>query len=151
MGAKKSEILAGLLKAYNMECETVLNYLANSVQLDGVRAAQIKESLATDIQEELGHATLLANRIKDLDGDIPGSMALVMDQTSLQPPKKTTDVVGVIKGVIEAEEGAIAHYNHVIKLCDGIDYVTQDLMIQILSSEEGHRREFRGFLMEYEH
>ena len=34
--------------------------------------------------------------------------------------------------------------------CDGIDYVTQDLCITLLADEEQHRREFRGFLMEYE-
>jgi hypothetical protein len=28
--------------------------------------------------------------------------------------------------------------------------VTQDLVIGLLADEEGHRREFRGFLMEYE-
>ncbi len=36
-----------------------------------------------------------------------------------------------------------------IKLCDGSDYVTQDLCIQILAMEEAHRIEFIGFLKEY--
>jgi hypothetical protein len=31
-----------------------------------------------------------------------------------------------------------------------VDYVTQDMVIQILGSEEDHRREFVGFLTEYE-
>jgi len=34
---------------------------------------------------------------------------------------------------------------------DGIDWVTQDIVIQILhEEEEGHRRLFEGFLREYE-
>ena len=37
-----------------------------------------------------------------------------------------------------------------IKLCDGVDYVTQDMVIGILGGEEDHRREFIGFLKEYE-
>ena len=41
-------------------------------------------------------------------------------------------------------------YNQLIKLCDGVDYVTQDLAIQLLGDEEEHRRQFRGFLAEYE-
>ena len=55
-----------------------------------------------------------------------------------------------IKGVIAAEEGAIAQYNKIIKICDGVDYVTQDMVIGILGGEEDHRREFAGFLREYE-
>ena len=59
-------------------------------------------------------------------------------------------MVSVIRGVIEAEEAAIAHYNKLIKACDGVDYVTQDMVIGILGGEEDHRREFIGFLKEYE-
>lgn len=40
--------------------------------------------------------------------------------------------------------------NKRIKLCDGKDYVTQDMYIGILSGEEEHRQEFAGFLKEYE-
>jgi bacterioferritin len=31
-----------------------------------------------------------------------------------------------------------------------VDYVTQDMVINILGGEEDHRREFVGFLKEYE-
>lgn len=34
-------------------------------------------------------------------------------------------------------------------MCDGIDYVTQDLVIGLLAQEESHMIEFRGFLKEY--
>jgi bacterioferritin len=149
MAAKREEILASLRKAYNMELETVANYLANSLHLDGVRADFVKQALAADIQGELTHATQLGNRIKQLGGSVPGSMQLKMTQKSLQPPEDTTDVVDVIRGVIDAEEEAIAHYNALIKLTDGIDYVTQDLAITILADEEGHRQTFQGYLKEY--
>jgi len=145
----KEEILANLAKAYNMEIETIANYLANSLHMDGVRADFVKQALAADIQGELGHAQQLGNRIKQLGGKIPGSMELKMTQASLQPPDDTTDIVAVIRGVLEAEEDAITHYNALIKLCDGIDYVTQDLAITILAEEEGHRQQFQGYLKEY--
>ncbi|MBV9126306.1 MAG: rubrerythrin, partial [Planctomycetes bacterium] len=66
MAVTKQEIIAALRQAYNMEVETVINYLANSLHLEGVRAEFIKQALATDIQEELGHAQQLGNRIKQL-------------------------------------------------------------------------------------
>ena len=149
MAATRDEILASLRKAYNMELETVANYLANSLHLDGVRADFVKQALAADIQGELTHATQLGNRIKQLGGSVPGSLELKMTQKSLQPPADTTDVVDVIRGVLEAEEAAIVHYNALIKLTDGIDYVTQDLAITILADEEGHRQTFQGYLKEY--
>ena len=147
---KNQAIVQELIKSYFMELETVVNYIANSVNLDGVRAEEIKKSLSADVTEELNHATQLANRIKTIDGVIPGSMEFKPGQDSLQPPADTTDVVAVIKGVIDAEEAAIAQYEKLIRLCDGFDFVTQDMCITLLADEQQHRREFVGFLKEYE-
>jgi bacterioferritin len=147
---KREEIVELLAKAYWMEMETVMSYVANSVNPDGVRAQEIRESLAEDIQEELAHAQQFANRIKELYGVVPGSLEFSAEQTFLQPPDEQTDVVHVIKGVIEAETGAIEHYNRIIEAADGVDWVTQDMVIGILHEEEGHRRLFEGFLREYE-
>jgi bacterioferritin len=138
-----------LAKAYWMEVETVMSYLANSVNPDGVRAQEIIEALEQDIGEELGHAKQFANRIKELYGVVPGSLEFSAEQTYLQPPEHQTDIVHVIKGVIEAESGAIEHYNAIIEATDGLDWVTQDMVITILRDEERHRRLFEGYLREY--
>jgi bacterioferritin len=147
---KREEIIGLLTKAYWMEIETVMSYIANSVNPDGLRAQEIVESLQEDIQEELGHAQQFAARIKELYGVVPGSLEFTAEQSYLQPPEQQTDIVHVIKGVIEAETGAIEHYNRLIEVTDGIDYVTQDMVIAILRDEEGHRRLFEGFLREFE-
>jgi bacterioferritin len=145
------ENIVGLLtKAYWMEIETVMSYIANSTNPDGVRAQEIIESLKADVQEELGHAQAFADRIKELYGVVPGSMDFSAEQTYLQPPEQQTDIVHVIRGVIEAETGAIEHYNRIIEETDGVDPVTQDMVIAILRDEEQHRRLFEGFLREYE-
>src|SRR2546423_11528947 len=104
MAVTKEQIVEALRTSYSMEVETVLNYLANSLDLEGVRAEFIKQALATDIQEELGHAQQLGNRIKQLGGSVPGSLDVKMSQRFLQPPKDSTDVLAVIKGVLEPEE-----------------------------------------------
>ena len=147
---KREEIIELLTKAYWMEIETVMSYIANSINPDGVRAQEVIESLEEDIQEELGHAQQYASRIKELYGVVPGSMDFRAEQEFLQPPDRQTDIVHVIKGVIEAETGAIEHYNRIIEATDGIDWVTQDMVIGILRDEEGHRRLFEGYLREYE-
>lgn len=142
------EVIEMLQTAYSMELETVMNYLANSINLDGVRAEEIKKSLAADITEELGHATQLGNRIKQVGGLVPGSLGVKLGNQA-QPSQNTTDVVGVIKAVIAAEEAACAQYRKIIKATEGEDYVTQDLCIQLLAAEEEHLILFKGFLKEY--
>jgi bacterioferritin len=148
--AERDELIALLTKAYWMELETVMSYLANSINPDGVRAQEIIESLQKDVQEELGHAQEFGNRIKELYGVVPGSLDFQAEQHFLQPPDSQTDIVHVIKGVIKAECGAIEHYNRIIEFCEGRDPVTQDMVIAILRDEEGHRRLFEGFLREYQ-
>jgi bacterioferritin len=150
MRDEREELIAMLTKAYWMELETVMSYIANSTNPDGVRAQEIIESLQQDVQEELGHAQQFAARIKELYGVVPGSMDFKAEQTFLQPPEHQTDIVHVIKGVIEAESGAIEHYNAIIEFTEGKDPVTNDMVVAILRDEEGHRRLFEGFLREYE-
>jgi bacterioferritin len=150
MAQKRDEIIELLKQAYFAELETVINYVTNSVNPDGVRAQEIKESLEEDIQEELTHAQQFAQRIKELYGVVPASMKFKAEQNSLQPPEHQTDVVHVIRGVIDAETKAIELYNRIVETTDEVDLVTQDMVIDILRDEQGHRRLFEGFLREYE-
>ena len=146
----REQLIELLTRAYWMEIETVMSYIANSINPDGVRAQEIIESLDEDVQEELGHARQYGQRIKELYGVVPGSLDFQAEQDYLQPPDHQTDIVHVIKGVIEAESGAIEHYNGIIEFCEGRDPVTQDMVIAIQRDEQQHRRLFEGFLREYE-
>lgn len=150
MRSKREEIIGLLVTAYWMEIETVMSYIANSINPDGVRAQEVASELAADVQEELGHAQQFAQRIHELGGLVPGSMEFHASQGYLQPPLKQIDVLHVIKGVIEAETGAIEHYNQIIEETNEVDWATQEMTIGILRDEEGHRRRFEGFLREYE-
>jgi bacterioferritin len=147
---EREELIQMLTKAYWMEIETVINYTTNSINPDGVRAREVSEALEEDIQEELGHATRFGERIKEIYGVVPGSMEFAPEQKFLQPPERQTDIVHVIRGVIEAENGAIEHYNKLVEFTDDVDLVTQDMVIEILHDEESHRRLFEGFLREFE-
>src|SRR5215212_2063882 len=115
MSEKREEIVELLKTAYFMELETVMSYVTNSVNPDGVRAQEFKAS-----------------------------------QDKLQPPEDQVDIVHVIKGVIDAENGAIQHYTRIVEETEDADPVTQDIVIDILHDEQGHKRLFEGFLREYE-
>jgi bacterioferritin len=147
---ERDHIVELLTKAYWMEIETVMNYVAGSINPDGVRARQIASALEEDIQEELGHAKLFGERIKELYGVVPSSTEFSAEQSFMRPLENQTDIVGLIRGVIEAESGAIDHYSRIVAETEEIDPVTQDMVIDILHDEQGHRRLFEGFLREYE-
>jgi len=148
VAASREEVIELLKTVYSMEIETVMNFLASSTNLDGVRAEEIKKSLAADVTEELLHAQQLGQRIKQLGGLVPGSSSVKLGN-QIQPSDNTTDVVGVIKAVIDAEESACRQYNKIIKATDGEDYVTQDLCVRLLGDEEEHLALFKGYLKEY--
>lgn len=149
MTEKREEIVELLKTAYFMELETVMNYVSQSINPDGVRAQEVKESLEEDIEEELAHARQFAERIKELYGVVPGSMDFRAEQTFLQPPDEQIDIVHVIKGVIDAETKAIEHYTRLIETTEDSDPVTNDMTIAILRDEQQHRKLFEGFLREY--
>lgn len=139
-----------LRKAYQDEIETVMNYLSNSIVLDGVRAEEIKESLKQDVQEELNHAEQIGLRLKQLDERPPGSAEFEAHQDTLQPPEDSTNVASVIDGVLDAENDAIETYRSIIDATrEADDPVSEDLAVTILADEEAHRTEFRGFRKEY--
>jgi bacterioferritin len=146
----RERVVEMLKKAYWMEIETVMSYIANSINPDGIRAREIIESLDQDIQEELGHAQQFGKRIKELYGVVPGSEEFSAEQGYLQPPEDQTDLIHIVRGVIEAESGAIEFYNQIIEFCADRDPVTEDMVITILADEEGHKRLFEGFLRELE-
>ncbi len=81
-----------------MELETVMNYVTQSINPDGVRAQEIKGSLVEDIRDELGHAQQFAARIKELYGVVPGTMDFKTTQTFLQPPEDQFDIPHIIRG-----------------------------------------------------
>jgi bacterioferritin len=146
--AARERIIPLLERAYWMEIETVMNYLAASINPDGVRARQIADALRKEVADELEHARRFGERIKELYGVVPGSLAFTAEQSYLQPPERQTDVSQIVQGVIEAERGAIEHYHRIIAETDGVDWVTNDMAIEIVGDEQKHLRLFEGFQRE---
>lgn len=143
---KAKEILAELKRSYAIELETMQNYLAHSIDLNGKEAEPIRKSLEEQITLKLKHARRLAKRINILGGRLPGSLELSRDQHLLQPPSDQMDTMAVVQGVISVNETSIGQYQKIIHLTEGLDYVTQDMVIDLLSDERELHRLFLGFL-----
>lgn len=145
----KEQMIKELLAQYNSEIETSMNYLAISQNLQGLRAEIVREALAADVDVEMGHAKKIAARLHVLGVMVPCSLHFKAEQSFLSHDKHK-DIVAVIKGVIEAEKGAVARYKRIITLADSIeDWATVDEMSPIMVDEEGHTREFLDFLKEF--
>ena len=57
-----------------------------------------------------------------------------------------------LNGFFVAAEFALVRVreSRIVEETEGVDPVTQDMVIDILRDEQGHRRLFEGFLREYE-
>jgi ferritin-like protein len=53
--------------------------------------------------------------------------------------------LSAVEAVLEVEQGAIARYENLIRECEGRDYETHELGIEILAEEEKHRTLFEYF------
>lgn len=139
-----------LKKAYSAEVEAVMDYQTKAIVLDDERADEINDCLQQCVQQELEHAERVGKRLKQLDACLPGSAEFSINQDSVQLPEDPTDVLSVIRGVIDAENDAIEAYRSLADAAQGAnDPVTRDLAAAILAEEEAHRDEFRDFEMEY--
>jgi bacterioferritin len=143
---KTNEIISELKRSYAAELETLQNHLANSIDLDGAQPAGVQQSLEASVALRLNHARRLAKRISVMGGRVPGSLELPRNQDFLQPALDRADAYPVIHGVIRASEAAIAQYERIIAVTEGMDYVTQDLVIDLLSEEREQRRLFSALL-----
>lgn len=146
--ATRRALIEMLHTAYRMELEIVMSYLASAINAQGIRAQGVAASLRTDIHGELDHAQRFAERIAQLQGLVPGPLDFRAQRSYLQPAATSTDVIHVLTGLIDAHIDAIEHYDRIIEVSEGIDWVTHHLAIEILQDEEGHRQLFQGYLRE---
>jgi bacterioferritin len=141
----ESRIIELLKAIYAAELEAAENYLASSVWLEGPGAQPVAESLDTFAAQELIHAKKIALRLKHLGVRAPDSLQIERVREA-GPPRDATDPLSAVEAVLEVEQGAIARYENLIRACEGSDYATHELGIEILAEEEKHRALFEGFL-----
>lgn len=145
--------MISLLKAgYAAEIETAMNYLAHSINIVGIQGHIVREVLADEAKEEMGHATKIGQRLRVLGVIVPGSNFLRTEmistgQMALQPPADGSELQTILEGICLAEKEAIALYNRIIELSIELnDHATGDMAIQLLADEEQHLNLFKGFL-----
>ena len=148
--AEREQLIEMLTRAYWMEIETVMSYIANSINPDGKRAQEIIESLEEDIQEELGHARVASASASS------SSMGWCRARAASRPSRATCSPRGADRHRScdqGRDRGRVERSTTTTRSSSSARAatpVTQDMVIEILADEEGHRRLFEGFLREYE-
>ncbi|MFP4179851.1 MAG: ferritin-like domain-containing protein [Spirochaetaceae bacterium] len=142
------EIIEDLNRAYADEWLAVYAYTYMAEVVEGRPAAKnLEAELKKLAAEELEHQEELAGRITQLGGTPIGDPTKLVESSNEgypAPPKDPKDIDGVIRTVIEAERGAIAVYNKLLKKTAGVDPVTYNLILHILEEEIDHEDDFES-------
>jgi ferritin-like protein len=134
---KVAQIVAELKIAYATQLEIVQNYLADASNLKGPDT--VKELLDQEVQTALGHARRIAKRIRALEGQVPRSPDLSTRPGERQPSFKSASFQSVLLSALKTQDSVITEYERIIQLCDGQDFVTLDLIIELLVAERDRR------------
>lgn len=138
-----------LTRAYWMEIDTVMNYIAASMSEEGARGLAVRAALKDGVEEEVGHARALGRRIQELHGLVPGVGALAGDEEHPQPFGRQADVATMIEAVVATETSAVRHYMRIMRATAQIDEDTNALALAILRDEQRHLRLFQGYLRDF--
>ncbi len=155
MGRKAVEILnldvKKLLEMLNAalaeEWLAYYQYWVGARLMEGPMRKEIETELLTHANEELGHATLLVDRIIQLEGT---PVLTPMDWPKLAKCAYESPTDKYIETILEqnlrGERCAIQRYKDILDFTVGKDYTTYEMATQILNDELEHEHDIEDYL-----
>ncbi len=138
---KKTKVIEALNKARSMELYAIAQYMNQHYNLDDMDFGKFAANIKLIAIDEMRHAEMFAERIKELDGE----PTIAMDAS----PKKGQDVKDVFPFNRGVEDGTMDVYNQLVQVCrENGDNISADLIKSILIEEQEH---FNYFDDEAEH
>lgn len=150
-GVNVDQLVELLVKNASAELTTYYYYTILRANLIGLEGEGLKEIAETARIEDRNHFEALMPRIYELGGKLPSSMVDFHDISACPPaslPDDPTDVMAVLKVLVEAERCAVRGYTYICNLTAGKDHRTYDLALAILNEEIEHESWFSEFLGE---
>lgn len=124
-------VIAALNDGLKKELTAINQYFLHSRMLEDWGVTKLAKHEYNESIEEMQHADLFIKRILMLGG-LPNLQSL--DKLMIGE-----NVQEILECDLKLEEGGIEAYRKAIKICEEAgDYVSRDLFIQILKSEEEH-------------
>lgn len=134
----KEQLIQGLNEDLAAELGTVIRYTYQSARCYGLVAAELRELLAKEAQDELGHAALLMDVIADLGGE---------PTTTPKPFDKPADLKGMIELNVKMEAEDVANYLAHAKLAEELGLPELKMKLEEMAADEAeHGRELRRLL-----
>ena len=150
-GINVDQLVELLVKNAAAELTTYYYYTILRCNLIGLEGEGVKEIAETARIEDRNHFEAIVPRIYELGGKLPDDMKAFHDKSACSParlPKDPTDVMALLKVLVEAERCAVRGYTHICNLTAGKDHRTYDLSQAILNEEIEHESWFSEFLGE---
>jgi bacterioferritin len=145
-GSVRQDIIQLLNGALATELVCVLRYKRHHFTAEGLDSTRIAQEFMVHAQEESVHADRLARRIVQLHG-APDFSPESLTQRSHAPYDASLQLADMIRINLMAERVAIECYSQMIDLIGQQDVSTRRLLEDILSEEQAHAEELKGWLV----
>ena len=134
----KDTLIQGLNQDLAAELGTVIRYTYQAAKCYGLLAAELRELLTKEAQDELGHANFLMDVIQDLGGE---------PTTTPKPFDKPADLKGMLELDVKMEAEDVANYLAHAKLAEQLGLPELKMKLEEMAADEaGHGRELRRLL-----
>jgi bacterioferritin len=132
------DLIRGLNEDLAAELGTVIRYTYQAAKCGGLLAADLRQLLAKEAQDELGHAAFLMDVIQDLGGE---------PTTTPKPFAKTADLKEILELDVKMEGEDVANYLAHAKLAEALELPELKMKLEEMAADEaGHGRELRRLL-----
>jgi bacterioferritin len=139
------DIIELLNDALATELVCVLRYKRHHFTASGMSSPKIAEEFMVHAAEEAVHADRLAKRIVQLGG-APDFSPDSLSRRSHAGYDESTELKAMIRANLVAERVAIEGYSQMVTLIGDKDPTTRRLLEDILSDEQEHAEELKGWL-----
>ena len=134
----KEALIKGLNDDLAAELGTVIRYTHQAAKCYGLLAAELRELLAKEAQDELGHAAYLMDVIQDLGGE---------PTTLPKQFEKPADLKGMLELNVKMEGEDVANYLAHAKLAEELGLPELKMKLEEMAADEaGHGHELRRLL-----
>ena len=141
----REEIVAMLNSALATELVCVMRYKRHYYTASGLENGAVKAEFLEHASEEEQHASMLAERIVQLNGE-PDFNPSTLAQRSHAEYDDSSDIKAMIRANLIAERIAIETYRQMIEKIGDTDPTTRMMLVKIMAVEEEHADDMRDLL-----
>lgn len=139
------DIIQLLNEALATELVCMLRYKRHHFTANGIFSPKIAEEFMVHANEESAHADRLAKRIVQLGGK-PDFSPDSLSRRSHAGYDESSELKAMVQSDLVAERVAIESYSQMVRLIGDKDPTTRRLLEDILSDEQEHAEELKGWL-----